>query len=413
MGPKLPNIIVLTDVCISTAHGTGTTLLRHFAGYPAEKLLNIYWLTTGEPGFQNNVPVPIKVEQIRTESIPARLWRRIIKYIPLSNHPSVQVSPPSRLDITMPPIRPLIEQQGFKPDIIYANCFGLHGLTVLAQLIQEYEGKLPVIQHFHDYQRYTEQQQLEDLLRTLSPHLHDVWALTPALAEEMTRVISREVKIVNTFRGDVPAQYKNQHYEFSQEFRAVIMGNIWLPALAHDLCEAWQWIGEALGGIQPIQWFCHPESIAYVPKYGNGREVGPEIQYGGFFQGEALQEKLRQADISIIPFNREETPENDYARFSLPSRITETASAGLPMFVAAGSKTGTARYVTQHGIGVCAAPSNKEHFREALITFIKDQQLRAECGRRARTLAEQEFDIKKYRSWLYGKLSEFAQNADK
>ena len=196
----------------------------------------------------------------------------------------------------------------------------------------------------------------------------------------------------------------------SSQFTAVITGNVWKPQLLLDeLCKAWQWVGDQLGGIRPIQWFAHPDSINHIKS--QGVELKPEIEYAGFFPVAEFKEKLYNADMSIIPFNYKEYPETDIAKYSLPSRITEISAAGLPIFLMAGSRTETARYVTENGIGVSAAPINREQFRKSLLDFVKNRELRAKCGCKGRELAEREFDIIKYRSFLYNRLATLSSHA--
>src|SRR5207248_2299877 len=37
-----PRVLVVSESCISAMHGTGTLLLRHFAGWPEGRLWNLY-----------------------------------------------------------------------------------------------------------------------------------------------------------------------------------------------------------------------------------------------------------------------------------------------------------------------------------------------------------------------------------
>jgi glycosyltransferase involved in cell wall biosynthesis len=278
---------------------------------------------------------------------------------------------------------------------------------MLARVIKEYEGALPIIQHFHDYIPndsgvWDSRELVEDSLWDIRDALTDVWALTPMIATEVSRITGRKVSVVNTFCGEIPRRCKTQHRSFGPDFRIVIVGNFWIPRLFRDICAAWRWVGETVGGVQPIEWMCHSRSVDLVVNENVSLE--PEIKPVGFFTGAQLLERLMEADMSIIPFNREKWPGNDYARYSLPSRITETAAAGVPMFAAAGSRTGTACYLREESIGVSATPSNESKFRQSLLAFARDRQLRSACGTRARALAEREFDLERYQRFLYGRL---------
>lgn len=405
---NLPNVLLITGGRISLVHGTGTTFIRHFAGYPQEKLFNLYnsdysLYEEVEASFSQHLLAPR--DQTKEPPISNRLLRFAIKKarIAIKKERQWKFRP-----VYYSPVRPLIEGMGFYPDIIYASCYGWDSLSLLDQVIHEYDCKLPVIQHFLDYFPEMNEESSEEILQKLEPHLTEIWSLTHAVAAEVEPIVGREVKVVNTFCDDLPLDFKREHRDFGPDFTAVIFGNIWRPKdLVNDIRHAWKWIGETLGGIPSIQWYGHENSVRVVQS--KGVQLSPEIEYAGFFQGLEAQEKLRAADICILPFNREEYPETDYAKYSLPSRITDIASAGLPIFLVGGEHSETAQYIKKHKIGVSAAPIDAERFPKCLKDFILDKQRRAECGRHARELAERQYDVVKYRKFLYQKLEELAR----
>jgi hypothetical protein len=57
------------------------------------------------------------------------------------------------------------------------------------------------------------------------------------------------------------------------------------------------------------------------------------------------------------------------------------------------------------------APHDQDRLRERLLHFSQDRELRAACGARARELAEQEYDLEKYRPFLYGTLCALARTS--
>ena len=152
----------------------------------------------------------------------------------------------------------------------------------------------------------------------------------------------------------------------------------------------------------PIRWYCHPATIADLK--ARRIQIEPEIMYAGFVPITHFLQQLQQADLGIVLFNREVVPENDYARFSLPSRMTEMATVGLPIFCAAGPETETKRYIESKGIGVCSLLSDSQQFRLDLLNFVQDSHRRSLCGMNARQLAINEFDLASYQRWFYQKL---------
>ena len=397
---RLPNVILLTDHLISFAHGTGASLLRHFAEYPKNKLLNLYLFDRGTARLARN---------IRCE--PRRSIKYLFRLTYSLRNPIQARTVRDRLDrfaFSSAHLRKQIELLDFVPDVIYSVGCTNPAFELLFSLVHAYKGKVPVIHHFLDYLRYGSHVP-DTVMQRLSPHLTEIWSLTENLSQEMKPLLERDIQIVRVLKCDIRPSYKTEHHEFNSDFKVVMTGNCWLPNLLSDISTAWRWVGEQLGGIGPIDWLCHPDSIAHVKK--RGVQIGSEIQpRGHYLPEEQFYQELQQADMTIIAFNRELIPEGDYARFSLPSRITELANVGLPMFVAAGPQTETERYVKRTGIGVCALASNVDLFRKSLLDFIKNRELRAKCGMNARQLAVDEFDIQQYRTFLYGKLSSIAKS---
>lgn len=381
----LPNVLVLTEECISTAHGTGTTLIRHFRNYPQEKLLNVYWMPKGEPVFQNHV---------------------YAQYSWVGGQPS-KTSYDFSVVRFPSSVRQLIEETGFVPEVIYSTFFGWFGVKLLDLILQEYDYQLPVIQHFHDLQMpFDDLGPLEPELEAIAPHLTEIWALTSSIAEDVSAITKRDVQVVNTFCDVVPSIYKQEHRDFSSDFTAVITGNIWISDIIADLKAAWKWVDNTTGGIKPIQWYCHEGNMRENLEKYVFSDRNPVIEYAGFVRGNELYRVLADADIAIIPFNRNHDPENNYAKYSLPSRLTETVLAGLPAFVAAGSRTVTAQYVQEKGIGIAATASDPDHFRKTLLMFAQNRNLREQCGRQARALGLTEYNIERYEQFFYQKLAE-------
>ncbi|NJP04815.1 MAG: glycosyltransferase family 4 protein [Chloroflexaceae bacterium] len=307
-------------------------------------------------------------------------------------------------------LRGYLESLGFEPDIVYSTACDYRSLETLQAILHMYDYRLPVIQHFYDYFGRGEDTATRQLLQQLSPSLTRVWSINQSMAEAFAPLIGTEIPVVGVFHCDVPASYKKHHRDLSADFTAVMLGNIWMPETFFDLQAAWRWLGDQIEGIRPITWYGHERSFQRIQK--NQRPIDSSvIQYAGFLPANELEERLREADLAMVLFNREHEPESDYARFALPSRITELASAGLPVFFAAGDNTEPARLAKRAGIGVSAAPADPEHFRQTLLAFAGDTAHRAACGARSRQLAEQEYDISKYRPFLYTTLIQLVQEA--
>ena len=396
---ELPRVLLVAHQSISLAHGTGAVLLRHFADYDPSKLANIYLDHYAEASIACRVLAkglpPAPAVPLGWHGWPVRLINRGLR--------------PMRFRLTrcgLPryePIRPQLESLGFRPDVIYGNCYGVHDLSLLLQLASEYGGDIPVIQHFHDYQR----DGAGDFYRVvgkLLPYCDRIWALAEGMAEDLRERFRRPVEIMSTFKADVPPDFKRDHRPLDRAFRAVIVGNVYRPRVFDDIRQVWRFAQQQVPGLGPIRWIGHP---AQVKRCAAAKvEYGPEVEYVGFV--EKLHEELMRADAAIVPLNQDAIPQHDYERFSIPSRITEFALAGMPIFCIAGPGTETRRFVEHHGIGLCSNGSEGARFAEQFWNFLYSRDLRAQLGLQARRFGENDFDLKRYQHRLYGALQETA-----
>jgi hypothetical protein len=86
--------------------------------------------------------------------------------------------------------------------------------------------------------------------------------------------------------------------------------------------------------------------------------IGPEIEYAGFLDGQEMIDALMEADLALVPFNVTASAEHDYARYSLPSRLTELVAVGVPILCIASADTPVARYLSQNRVGVTGDTQN-------------------------------------------------------
>jgi glycosyltransferase involved in cell wall biosynthesis len=184
------------------------------------------------------------------------------------------------------------------------------------------------------------------------------------------------------------------------------MGTIYSVETVKFLKRLWAMMKESLPELSPIEWLAHPKALKRI---GKNTKIEPEIRYGGFLQGEELNKKLLSADLSIIPVNIGRKAEDSIAQYSLPSRISELASLGVPMFVIASADTATAGYVQRTGIALCESADNIEACKSKMIEFMKNPAMREAFSKRAREYAEKNLDIKLYREELYNKFIELRE----
>jgi FkbM family methyltransferase len=381
----VPRILVLSETCISSAHGTGTLFLRAMHGVPAEKCFNICMDVQGTPAYPHLVVEVGEHEDAATG----------------------RVEYPITVDIAH-----VLRERGFVPDLLYAMCFSARGLKLMAHIQACYGGRIETIAHFLDFApRMFRPGQIMPVLRETLANTAEVWTFTPAIGAYIASVIGRPLEQVVSFCDKPPPAPPRQYRPFSPGFRAVIIGNVWYSDLLLALGQVWARLQARLPGLQPIQWYCHPDMYEGCEKLlqSYGLALPDQVEYAGFVRDEALWAALKGADLAIIPFNATELPNNDYARFSFPSRLSELTAAALPTFLVGGRQTFTGEFILNHGIGTACSPEHEAEMEAMLYTLITNAGQRARYGERARALAEAQFDRDTVQGFL---LTRFAIRRD-
>lgn len=372
-----PRLLVLSDECISPSHGTGAVLLRHFADYPKEQLVHAYLRQRGDAFLPHSYPVA------RSGDIDPR---------PSAN-------PSQRLPRAAAELVADVRLQHGPIDLVYSNVFGEAGLLVLQEILAELDPSIPVVHHVHDLLT-PDDGRFDAVLREVAPRITEFWAVGQGLADRVTRVTGRRVELMNTFSCPITPAFKSRHRDLDAGFTAVMLGNSHMPWVLDRLRAVWAEIRREYG-VGPIRWFAYPTSALQVEHAGV--RIEPDIEYYGYLSDRVLHQHLCEADLAIVPFNIEDEPETGYARYSIPSRLTEFLNAGLPIFAAAGSGTETCRFITGRAIGRCSTPARAGTFKADLAAFMRDRIGREAVGGAARRFAQHSCDVNRYRERLMGR----------
>jgi glycosyltransferase involved in cell wall biosynthesis len=211
------------------------------------------------------------------------------------------------------------------------------------------------------------------------------------------------------FYLDLPSDYKHEHRGFTADFRIILIGNVWNPMLVQDLSAMWIAARQKIPAVPPIIWHCHPTGIARVR--AAGVSLGNTFTIAEFLAPNQLSSALRQADLAVIPFSRRNEPQTDYERYSMPSRTTEIAAAGIPTLCLAGTETPLGSYVSEHGIAACAPAASPDAVVQ-LVQLIQDPNRRAALGRAARRHAEHHFELAAFQRELRRRFTALSQGAE-
>lgn len=392
-----PNLLVQTNWSVSLAHGTGAVLLRQLKDYPKTKVANVFANFYSEAVLDKSLWLQMQ-DDLRAKLLYfAYPIKQVIKGEKVTEGCFYKEARKGLMRIN------------FSPQVLYANVVKHCDLMIIAELRKHIE--MPTLLYFQDYFGKGESEQFFADLKSIlqDKQTREFWALTPEIADDIETRIGIRAKVVNNQHIEITEKKKQNFSQFDKDFQIVIMGTIYSVSMLNKIKELWRALREALPELSAIKWYAHPKSIDKI-KIMNA-SLGQEIEYAGFFQGEALNKKLLEADMTLIPVNSEASAQDNIAKYSLPSRISELAALGIPMFVLASPDTATAGYVRRTQIALCETPSNLEACKAKLIAFIQTSKMREEFSQRARHYAEQNLDIKVYREELYNKFIELWQSS--
>ncbi len=399
----LPRVLVFSEGVISRSHGTGTIFQRNFAAYPADKLTNWFIGLAEDPLLPQSLNLNPRRWPRGNFSPPttllAKLWNRFF---------SDRFNRKWCIPVNSAAIRAAVREQAAEFDLVYAIVLTREGFDALAAVLDGLGRRVPVVLQIQDFFPRAHFG-FWRAVRRLAPRITEVWVVAPSIARAIApHLPGKPIHVDPLFNIAVPPAGKTAHRKFGPDFRVVVLGNFWNPALVGDLKAVWRACRGQLPDLPPVRWHCHPNGVARVRSSGFTPE--PEVEPAPFLSSEGLVTLLRETDLALIPFSREATPQSDYERYSLPSRITELAAMGVPVFCLTGRDTPLYDYVTDRAIGRCAPAAATAQAASALVALIRDPAQRAALGTAARTLAEREFPIAAQQARIYTDFARIARD---
>jgi predicted SAM-dependent methyltransferase len=372
-----PRLLLLTDDCISLEHGTGALLLRQFADYPRDHLLHAYLVRRGDAALPHSYHVSAGAGAIERGSNAPMSAVELVTHL-TAEHGAI--------------------------DLVYSNLFGDDGLAFLKELASALDRSVPIVHHALDF-IVRDENRFDALLKELGPRLTRLWAIGPTLADRLASVTGTMVTVVNPLGGRVSPTWTTEHRQFDQRFSAIVVGNVYTPAVFAKLQTVWAEVRRRYG-VGPVKWFAHPSTVQRFEQ--TGVTIAPDIQYCGFAVGEFLHEQLCAADIAIMPFNIVDEPDagDPIGRYSVPSRLSEYMNAGVPVFAAAGRSTDAYRFMAGNSVAVCSSLADEARFTADLVAFMRDTALRRHIGASARRFAVKQGDVTIYRTRLLGEFDQ-------
>ena len=152
------------------------------------------------------------------------------------------------------------------------------------------------------------------------------------------------------------------------------------------LVDAARLAREQLPGLRLHMWLLamSSESEAYLAGLRRSVEGAPWVEIGSA-PYEQLGASLATAAALCITH-----PANDYMDVALPVKLFDSLAAGRPLVVT--PRLETAAIVERFGVGVVAGGDRAEDVADAIVSLLRDPDRARSMGRRAREVAEREFD---------------------
>ncbi|MGH9370030.1 MAG: hypothetical protein ACRD15_00695 [Vicinamibacterales bacterium] len=368
----LPRVLILSHETLNESHGTGVLLKRYFEAFAPDHLFSVAHRPSGLPWLAHS----LHLTDTGARAVGA--------------------------------LRDALEAAQFRPDLVFATALHETDLTLLQNILTIVPPGTPVVQHFMDFVPHHEAGFLERFARVV-PQLTEVWALTEALQSMLTARLGREVHLVTGLLQYVTRAVRTEHREFDAGFRTAMVGNFYNPRVVGFIRDVWRRCRATLPALGPVEWYVSPGRLQGL--LDGGFDPGLDFVWRGFFGGPRLLRRLAQADLGLLALNHEGAAAGNYLRYSLPSRLTEFACAGVPLFAVASPDTPLAAFIARHGVGRTATGPDIDRVANGLVQFIQSREARARAGAAGRSLAEREFRIERFRDWFNGRMLTLARDA--
>jgi hypothetical protein len=377
-----PKILLVTEGAIDVTHGTGVQLSRIFGTYQPSRILHVLPEGLGGSPFDcvkvaKGSDLGVRVWNRLSQRLLGRTVQRRPRFIPSSIEPSV-----SRFD----------------PDLVLGVVYTNNGLRLMKAVLETARASRAVL-WFQDLQLVADSDGSVPELQDILNDLNEIWTLSPLMLEWLERAVCGWPAHLGTevqpgWCVPVSDQYHRMHKSYSPTFRCIMLGNIWDHRMLSVTRGLWRECQDQMPGLAPMQWICHESGVRRI--MSEGGELGPEIEWLGEVAEDLLHETLLNADLAMIPFGTDTN--TDYARFSVPSKIGEFAAIGMPMVVLAGSRTATARYVTEYGVSELLTELTQNRWSMRVCEIIRSADERARLSTAARQYADQYLSHNKFRN---------------
>jgi len=389
-----PRTLIVSDAPMTPQQGTGVCLLKHFEPYLEDRVYSVYM---DDPGGSSTIRHSSKFELVEPL---AKLWRLLRP-----------INPSLRANVRFKLLDSQWRQQArailneFKPEFIYIVPYTESALY-LAQVIRELVPGIPYGLHLFDWMPRTSEKVARSLLATLSEDASFRWALGSNLADGASAWTGANYKVVPIFYGNPAQELAHEAWHRQSTFNACILGNVWSKPALIQVLETWRILKTQNSDLGPIEWIASEWTIRMGwreflsdPKYKD------LIKHVGFIPDSDFHARLMTYQLSFIPFSMPSESTRPYAKFSIPSKISELSCLGIPFFSVASEGSGLERFMAETGIGF-VAPVDVSEFAKEVGDLMHDKTRLRECSDELLQYAKANFQMEDYQNFLWETLAE-------
>lgn len=227
-----------------------------------------------------------------------------------------------------------------------------------------------------------------------------VLVLTPAMAEELRGFAGPEPRVVGF--GQEVRGGRAEAPQPDAPLRIVLVGSLGEPdnPFPAALGEAWDLLRS--GGVRP--------EMVYVGRHLQRlpAQVRADARSAGLLSDDEYHSLLCSCHIALLP-----SPSrlDAYGRYSLPSRVGDYLMAGLPVVASVGKGSATEAYLRRLTPEAVRFARGSRELAES-ITALCERGAWPAASRRARSFAEEHFDIRSVRDQVLGALREACGRSD-
>ncbi|WP_422739390.1 glycosyltransferase family protein [Micromonospora sp. WMMD729] len=397
---EYPRVLVVSAAVFDRSTGTGITLSNLFAGWPADRLSQLY-TEDATPGAEvrgtfnrfapRNAPVEYHLFRLRQ-----RTRRTAPTDAPVDAPPNparARLRSQLRAFVDVSPVRVPTDVRSWlreqRPDVVYATLGSIRMMRLAVTAAQECEA--PLVPHFMDdwpstlyaggqllgVPRLAVLAGVREVLR------HSSYGM--GISEAMAREFEGRYGLPFAAFGNCvsPADFADPSAPAATRREDGVVDLVYVGGLHLDRWRSLRRIGESVQRLAergvPVRLTVHAPA-ADLGRYG-GRLAGlPAVRMGGSLPASEVPGALRQADV-LVHVEAFAEEHRRYTRYSLSTKIPQYLAAGRPVLGFGPAELASMAHLSEAEAGVVVGVDDDAALTDAVGTLCADVELRSRLGR--------------------------------